>query len=65
MCHADATPVRLEWRKQSHFLIPKFDVYHTCRNFDLLHNWSNERALELYNVQNQNDIDQLVAEEVL
>lgn len=23
MCHADATPVRLEWRKESHFLIPK------------------------------------------
>jgi len=65
MCHADATPVRLEWRKESHFLIPKFDGYHTCRNFELLHQWSKERALELHNDENQRLIDEKVAGGVL
>ena len=46
MCAADATPVPLLWRKESHFLIPQFDTFHTCRNFDLLHSWSKERAAE-------------------
>ena len=61
MCHADSTPVRLEWRKESHFLIPKFDQYHTCRNFELLHEWSKERALEKHSLQAKKMIKELIA----
>ncbi|KAF3012432.1 hypothetical protein E8E14_011432 [Neopestalotiopsis sp. 37M] len=65
MCLADSTPVRLEWRKESHFLIPKFDQPHTCRNFDMLKGFSNSHALELYNDENQRKINEKVAQGVL
>jgi aminoglycoside/choline kinase family phosphotransferase len=65
MCSADATPVRLQWRKESHYLIAKFDGYHTCRNFDLLHDWSKERALENHQEEAQRLIDEQVAEGTL
>lgn len=60
MCNGDATPVMLRWRKDSHYLIPHFDGYHTCRNFDLLHDFSKKYALERHNDENQRLIDQLV-----
>ena len=65
MCAGDATPVRLEWRKESHFLIPKFDNYHTCRNFAVLHDWSKKRALEIHKDDNDRAIKEKVQEGVL
>ncbi|KAJ6782264.1 hypothetical protein PWT90_11001 [Aphanocladium album] len=65
MCFADATPVRLLWRKESHHLIPQFDQRHTCRNFELLKSFSEEHALELYVEENENDIKQAIADGIL
>ncbi|KAI1099047.1 hypothetical protein F4804DRAFT_345812 [Jackrogersella minutella] len=65
MCAADSTPVRLQWRKESHHLIPKFDMYHTCRNFEMLKDFSNQHALELYNDENQRLINEKYAQGVL
>jgi aminoglycoside/choline kinase family phosphotransferase len=65
MCHADATPVRFIWRKESHFVIPQFDQYHTCRNIDLLSDFSYEHALEKYSTENDRLIAEKVAEGVL
>jgi len=60
MCNADSTPVRLEWRKESSFLIPKFDQYHTCRNFGLLHDFSRKYALEKHYKENQAAISEAI-----
>jgi hypothetical protein len=65
MCFGDSTPVRLQWRQKSHYLIPQFDQYHTCRNFDLLHDFSKKHALEKYNVENMAAIRKLKAEGIL
>jgi hypothetical protein len=65
MCFADSTPVRLQWRKKSHYLIPQFDQYHTCRNFDLLHDFSKKYALEKHNDENMRLIRQLKEEGIL
>lgn len=58
-CNADATPVRLQWDYQSHFLIPKFDQLHTCRNFEMLHDWGRARALEKTHKESTRLIDQM------
>ncbi|KAI2634102.1 hypothetical protein GGS26DRAFT_589945 [Hypomontagnella submonticulosa] len=65
MCFSDATPVRLLWRKESHYLIPQFDQFHTCRNFDLLKSFSEDHALEKYAKKNKADIAKAVAEGIL
>lgn len=65
MCHADATPVRLEWDHVGHSLIPKFDQPHTCRNFELLHAWGRARAEEKYHDESKKRIKELTAQGVL
>ena len=65
MCSADATPVRLEWRKESQFLIPKFDRPHTCRNFERLHEWSKGRDLQEHMADNRAAIRKAIDEGLL
>ena len=65
MCSADATPVRLEWRKESQYLIPKFDRPHTCRNFELLHEWSKGRDLQDHMADNKAAIRKAIDEGLL
>lgn len=65
MCFGDSTPVRLQWRYESHFLIPQFDQYHTCRNFEALHDFSKKWALELQSKEINEQLKKLKAEGVL
>jgi hypothetical protein len=65
MCFADSTPVQFSWWKKGHYLIPKFDQYHTCRNFNLLHDFSKMYAMEKHDDENKRAIDQLREDGVL
>ncbi|KAF7983129.1 hypothetical protein HWV62_24095 [Athelia sp. TMB] len=46
LCSADITPTVFKWEEAEHKIAPRFDVVHTCRNFDKIRDWAKERHLE-------------------
>lgn len=43
MCAADVTPIVWQWEEDAQLVRRKDDVPHTCRNWDEVYQWANER----------------------
>jgi Domain of unknown function (DUF3328). len=43
MCHGDMTFSPIIWSDNGGRIIPDFEVVHTCRNYDALKKWANDR----------------------
>lgn len=44
-CHADLTP--MEWQKTGNKLVLNTETKHTCRNFEKVHAWARENAVDV------------------
>lgn len=58
MCTADISPIVWTWNTRTNTSRPVAEIYHTCRDFDALHRWSKEHALESFDpyVYVENDL---------
>lgn len=45
MCGVDISVMPFEWSESRHKYVPEFEVPHTCRNFDLIHDWARQHAV--------------------
>ena len=44
MCSADISPVRHKWFPTAKVFGPDFSTQHTCRNFEMILEWSKARS---------------------
>ncbi len=45
MCHSDITPLVYQWDEERERMRIHGNVIHSCRNFDLIREWSKERSI--------------------
>jgi hypothetical protein len=54
MCASDMTPLPNMWSNKHHRLIADFEQPHTCRNFNKLQEWAQQRSPNLPATRNAN-----------
>lgn len=47
MCAADTTPISWQWNEQAQTVRRRDDVVHTCRNFEAIQEWAEERFVSI------------------
>jgi len=56
-CSADVTANGFEWLPQTHYLRPRLDTVHRCRNFSRIREYAFERFIPLTNLQSNVEAD--------
>lgn len=46
MCHSDISPIVWQWTEPQHSVKIHGGIVHTCRNFEKIHQWAREHALQ-------------------
>lgn len=45
MCHGDVSLYVMRWNAYGHYARPRYDTERTCRNFEKINAWAQDRAV--------------------